>query len=76
MTSAALQDVQRGWKVFAGDQEIGAVTDIGTDSVTVAKGTLMRHEYRIPADLIAEAAEGVVDLSVDREVIEALPARD
>jgi hypothetical protein len=76
MTSATLHDVQRGWKVFAGDQEIGAVTEIGTDSLTVAKGTLMRHEYRIPADLIAEAAEGVVDLSVERDVIEALPTRN
>ena len=74
MTSAALQDVQRGWKVFALDQELGAVTDVGPDSLTVAKGTLVKHEYRIPADFIAEAAEGVVDLTVDRETIEALPA--
>jgi len=66
MTNVDLQNVQRGWKVFAGDQEIGNVAEVATDELTVAKGTLVRHAYyRIPADRVAEAADGVVDVEID-----------
>jgi len=65
MTTVDLQNVQRGWKVFAGDQEIGNVAEVATDELTVAKGTLVRHAYRIPADKVAEAADGVVDVEID-----------
>jgi hypothetical protein len=65
MTNAVLQDVQRGWKVFAGDQEVGTVAEVSADELTVTKGTFSRHEYRVPADCVVEASEGVVDLAVD-----------
>jgi len=65
MATVDLQQVQRGWKVFAKDQEIGNVIAVGQSEITVEKGGLVRHEYRIPGARVAEAADGVVDLAID-----------
>jgi hypothetical protein len=67
-----IEDIQPGWKVFAGSDELGAVKEIGEDELLVAKGLLNRHEYHVPADLVEDANEGIVDLSVDRAAVEAL----
>jgi hypothetical protein len=67
-----IEDVQKGWKVFAGPEELGSVKEVGTDEMVVSKGVINRHEYRVPAELIEEADEGIVDLTVDRETVERL----
>lgn len=72
MTHPTILDVQKGWKVFAGADEIGHVTDVLPDAIDVQHGTLIRHTYRIPEAHINEASDGVVDLSVDRGTVEAL----
>ncbi len=72
MTHPTILDVQKGWKVFAGADEIGEVTDVLPNAIDVRHGTLIRHTYRIPGDQINEASDGVVDLSLDRASVEAL----
>jgi hypothetical protein len=72
MPSATLEVIQKGWKVFAGSEEVGEVTDVGAHDISVRRGTLLRHEFRIPEEYVAEAADGVVDLNVDRGTVESL----
>lgn len=72
MTHPTILDVQKGWRVYAGADEIGHVTDVLLDAIDVQHGTLIRHTYRIPEAHISEASEGVVDLSLDRESVQAL----
>jgi hypothetical protein len=67
-----IEDVQKGWKVFAGSDELGSVTEIAPDEIVVTKGVLNKHEYHVPADLVEDADEGIVDLNVDRETVERL----
>lgn len=67
-----IEDVQPGWKVFAGPEELGSVKEVGADEILVSKGVINRHEYHVPADLVEDAGEGIVDLSVDRAAVEAL----
>ncbi len=69
---ATLLDVQQGWKVFAQADEIGEVVDVGSTTFDVRTGTLMQHTYRIPEAEIAEAAEGLVDLRIDRQTVETM----
>jgi hypothetical protein len=64
MTHASLQEVQRGWKVYAGNQQVGTVSAVAPDQLTLEKGRLMRHHYRVPIERVAEAAAGVVDLNI------------
>ena len=72
MSYPASVDIRRGSKVFARGEEIGEVVDIGPNAVDVQKGTLRKHTYRVPISYVVEAAEGVVDLDIDREGVEAL----
>jgi hypothetical protein len=68
-----IEDVQKGWKVFAGSEELGEVTEIAPHEIVVSKGGLIgKHEYHVPADLVEDADEGIVDLNVDRETLERL----
>jgi hypothetical protein len=67
-----IEDIQRGWKVFAGSEELGSVKEIGVDEIVVEKGMINRHAYHVPADLVEDAGEGVVDLTVDRAEVERL----
>ena len=67
-----IEDVQRGWKVFAGPEELGSVKEVAADGIVVEKGVINRHEYRVPADLVEDAGDGIVDLNVDREALERL----
>ena len=72
--SPILEDVQKGWKVYAGADEIGRVDEVGDDSLTVSKGLLVRRTYRVPAEVVQDVdeGEGVIDLTVDRETLETL----
>jgi hypothetical protein len=67
-----IEDIQPGWKVFAGPEELGSVREVGEEEILVTKGLLNRREYHVPADLVEDANEGIVDLSVDRAAVEAL----
>ncbi len=69
---AKLLEVQQGWKVFAQADEIGEVVDVGSTTFDVRTGTLMQHTYRIPESDIVEAADGLVDLRIDRETVETM----
>jgi hypothetical protein len=72
MTQPLLDEIQVGWKVYAGSDEVGEVTDIWHESIDVGRGFLIRHHYRIPADYVAEAGDGKVDLGVDRATVDRL----
>jgi hypothetical protein len=74
MPSATLVDIQKGWKVFAGAEELGEVTDVGQHAISVRRGTILRHEFQIPEEYVAEATDGVVDLNVDRATVESMEA--
>jgi hypothetical protein len=67
-----IEDIQPGWKVFAGSEELGSVKEVGQDELLVSKGLINRREYHVPADLVEDANEGIVDLTVDRASVEAL----
>ena len=72
MSYPASVDIRRGSKVFARGEQIGEVVDVSPNAVDVQKGTLRKHTYRVPIAYVVEAAEGVVDLDIDREGVEAL----
>jgi hypothetical protein len=72
MTSATLLDIQIGWKVFAGAEEVGEVAAVGEHEISVRRGTIMRREFRVPEEFVTEATDGVVDLSIDRATVESL----
>ena len=72
MTNVHFVDVQHGWKVFAGAEEIGSVVGVSNDCLEVQRGLLRRHLYRIPTKYIEEAGEGLVDLNLDRSTLETM----
>ena len=67
-----IEDIQRGWKVFAGPEELGSVKEVAANGLLVEKGVINRHEYHVPAELVEDAGDGIVDLNVDREALERL----
>jgi hypothetical protein len=67
-----IEDIQPGWKVFAGSDEVGSVKEVGEEELLVSKGLINRHEYHVPADLVEDANEGIVDLKVDLAAVQAL----
>jgi hypothetical protein len=71
MTHPSVVAIQHGWKVFAKDEEIGHVVDVAPGHIDIQRGLLTKHHYRVPQSLITEAADGVVDLDVDRASVEA-----
>jgi hypothetical protein len=72
MTQVRFDLIQPGWKVFVGSDEVGEVVDVQNRHLDVRRGNFIKHAYRIPATYVAEAADGVVDLSIDRETVERL----
>jgi hypothetical protein len=72
MTSQQTFEIENGWKVFAGSEEVGEVVDVATDHLDVKRGTFRHHLYRIPKSYVAEATEGVVDLKLGRSHVDAL----
>ena len=69
MTQAVVENIRQGWQVFAGPDRIGRVSYIGSDYVGVKTGRIVKHEYVIPFDMVSDAADGVVDLKVGRDVV-------
>ena len=76
MTDPVLEDVQRGFKVYAGADELGKVDAVDEHELVVSKGTLVKHTYHVPAEFIEEVSPGVVDLKVDRQTIEDFQHQD
>jgi hypothetical protein len=70
MSFSTLQEVQPGWKVFAGEQRVGTVTEVAPDALTLERGRLLHHHYRIPVECVAEAEAGIVDLNLDPDELE------
>jgi hypothetical protein len=79
MTTPRITDIQVGWRVFAGSEEIGEVTQVDADALDVERGRLRHRQYRFPRNLIREANDGVVDLDVDPgtvDTFESAPSSD
>ncbi len=72
MTGMILQDIQVGWKVFVGSEEVGHVVDVGSEDIGVRHGRLIKTTTRIPGDRILEASDGVVDLRADDDTMDRL----
>ena len=72
LPTAAFDEIQRGWKVYASTSEIGRVEDIADDELVIRRGRLIRHTYRVPADYVDSAVDGIVDLTLDRDQVERL----
>lgn len=70
MTTPHITDIQVGWRVFAGSEQVGAVAQIDADALEVERGRLRHHRYRFPRDLVREATDGVVDLDVEPSMID------
>ncbi len=74
MANETLESIRKGWKVFAGADQVGEVMDVGTHDISVGGGAPLRHVYRVPEEYVAEASDGVVDLRIDRAGLESLEA--
>lgn len=68
MVQALTKNIRQGWKVFAGPDVIGEVAYVRDHEFGVKSGRLVKHEYVIPIELVSDAADGVVDLKVGKDV--------
>jgi hypothetical protein len=75
MPNATLEEVQPGWKVFAGADEVGKVAEAREHELDVRRGTIFQHTYRVPEVYVRDADDGIVDLSIDRGTFEDLEVR-
>ncbi len=69
-----LDAIRVGWKVFARSDEVGTVENVDHGEVVVRSGHLIRHRYRVPAEYVASAGDGVVDLELDSDSVEQFEA--
>jgi len=51
---------------------IGGSTGPWCSSAWVTRGLVLRHVYIIPKRYVAEATEGIVDLTIDKQGVEGL----
>ncbi len=72
MATILLDDVQKGWKVYMGADQVGEVADVGEGDLGVKRGALLSHVVRVPKESVIEAADGVVDLSTDDQTKQLL----
>ena len=72
MTQATAENIRQGWKVFAGSDRIGEVAFVRGAELGVKSGRLVKHEYVIPIEYVSDAADGVVDLKIDRDAVSKL----
>lgn len=72
MAQALSENIRQGWKVFAGPDAIGVVAYVKDHEFGVKSGRLVKHEYVIPIELVSDAADGVVDLKVGRDIVQEL----
>ena len=75
MTATTTENIRQGWKVFAGPDAIGEVAYIRDDALGVKSGRLVKHEYVIPIEHVSDAADGVVDLKIGRDVVTGLRSK-
>ena len=75
MASPMLEEVQPGWRVYAGPDEVGTVSDAREHEIDVSRRTLFRHTYRVPEAFVKDADDGVVDLLIDKPTFEDLEVR-
>ena len=68
-----IEDVQPGWKVFAGPEELGSVKEVKGDEIVVEQGRNAQpaRVSRAAPIYVEDAADGIVDLSVDRATVES-----
>jgi hypothetical protein len=69
MSQATMENIRQGWDVFAGPDRIGEVAFVKDDVLGVKSGRFVKHMYVIPIEYVSDAADGVVDLKVDRDVV-------
>lgn len=69
MTQMLRAAIRPGMKVFAGDAEVGRVSAVWDRDFEVTRGLIFRHVYVIPAQYVAEADEGVVELNIDKDAV-------
>ena len=72
VTHVTVEDIRQGWKVYAGSEAIGEVAYVRGQEVGVKSGRLVKHEYVIPIEYVGDAADGVVDLNIGRDVVTEL----
>jgi hypothetical protein len=68
-------EVRVGWKVYAQSAEVGEVENVDHGDLLVRRGRLIQHHYRVPAEYVVNAGEGVVDLELDPDSIERFTVR-
>ena len=76
MSQATMESIRQGWDVFAGPDRIGEVAYVKDDVLGVKSGRFVKHVYVIPIEYVSDAADGVVDLKIDRDAVTKLePAK-
>jgi hypothetical protein len=72
VSQATSETIRPGWEVFAGPDRVGQVAYVNPDSLGVNSGRFVKHVYVIPIEYVSDAADGVVDLSIDRQTVTKL----
>jgi hypothetical protein len=72
MSQATMEGIRQGWDVFAGPDRIGVVDYVKDDVLGVKSGRFVKHVYAIPIEYVSDAADGVVDLKIDRGAVTKL----
>ena len=72
MTHVTAENIRQGWTVYAGSDIIGEVAYVKGDEFGVKRGRIVKHEYVIPIEYVSAAADGVVDLQIDRDALSKL----
>ena len=72
MTHVTAENIRQGWRVYAGSDIIGEVAYVRGDEFGVKRGRIVKHEYVIPIKYVSAAADGVVDLQIDRDAVSRL----
>jgi hypothetical protein len=76
VSQATSETIRPGWEVFAGPDRVGQVAYVNNDALGVKSGRFVKHVYVIPIEYVSDAADGVVDLSIDRNTVTRLePAK-
>ena len=76
MSQATMESIRQGWDVFAGPDRIGQVAYVKHDVLGVKSGRFVKHLYAIPIEYVSAAADGVVDLKVDRDAVTKLESAE
>ncbi len=72
MTHVPADNIRQGWRVYTGADIIGEVAYVRGDEFGVKRGRIVKHEYVIPIKYVSVAADGIVDLQIDRDAVSKL----